>query len=225
MIEVSVEADSDVGIYPIHAVTEMMGIPASTLRHWEQTFRVIVPSRSEGGHRLYSQNDVQSLLWLKAKVDEGVQPGVAHRFLERELQKVGSIASEAERRGVVMILVAERDPITAELEEYLLRNEGYEVRTVLDGKTALEEARSTLPDLIIVDVILPGVSGLRVCRALKADPTTLHIPVLVFSVLDVRDRALAAGADAFLLKPLERPQLIELVRDLIGDHHVEREKV
>jgi CheY-like chemotaxis protein len=220
-----VEADANVGIYPIHAVSEMTGIPATTLRHWEQSFRVIVPSRSEGGHRLYSQSDVQSLIWLKAKVDEGVQPGVAHHLLERELQKLGSIASEAEHRGVVMILVAERDPVTAELEEYFLRTEGYEVRTVLDGKTALEEAQTLLPDLIIVDIILPGLSGLKVCRALKADPATQHIPVLVFSVLDVRDRALDAGADAFLLKPLERPQLVKLVRDLVGHRYAERERL
>lgn len=219
------EADSAVGIYPMHAVEEMTGIPASTLRHWEKTFRVIVPTRSEGGHRLYSQNDVESLRWLKAQVDEGVQPGAAHHLLERELQKLGSIAGEAERRGVLMILVAERDPITAELEEYFLRSEGYEVRTVLDGAAAFEEARATLPDLIIVDVVLPGMSGLKVCQALKADPATLHIPVLVFSVLELRERAFAAGADAFLLKPLERPQLIELVRHLVRHRDAERERV
>ena len=115
-----------------------------------------------------------------------------------------------------MILVAERDPITAELEQYFLRNEGYDVLVVLDGTRALDEAKRVRPDLVIVDVILPGVNGLKVCQALKADPETAPISVLVFSVLDVRERALAAGADAFLLKPLEQPALIDLVKDMLA---------
>ena len=72
------------------------------------------------------------------------------------------------------------------------------------------------PDLIIVDVILPGLNGLKVCETLKADPATVHIPILVFSVLDVRDRALSGGADAFLLKPLEQPKLIEIVKSMLA---------
>jgi CheY-like chemotaxis protein len=97
-----------------------------------------------------------------------------------------------------------------------LRNEGYDVQVVLDGRKALDEATSLHPDMMIVDVILPGVSGLKICQAIKADPRTSAIPVLVFSVLDVRERALAAGADAFLLKPLEQPRLIELVKNMLA---------
>jgi CheY-like chemotaxis protein len=126
------------------------------------------------------------------------------------------MAHEARRRGAVMIMVAERDPITADLERYFLESEGYEVRVVLDGRTAVREAEAMQPDLIIVDVILPGVNGLQVCRGLKANPATADIPVVVFSVLDVRERALGAGADAFLLKPLEQPVLIELIRDMVS---------
>lgn len=203
-------------MYSMRAVTELTGVPATTLRHWEKTFAVVVPSRTQGGHRLYSQQDVESIRWLKAKIEEGLQPGVAHRLLERELHKLDGEAREAAHRDVVMILVAERDPITAELEEYFLRKEGHEVQTVLDGRAALAEAELRQPDLIIVDVILPGLSGLKVCRALKANPRTSGIPVLVFSVLDVRERALAAGANAFLLKPLEQPALIDLVRSVLA---------
>ena len=108
-----------------------------------------------------------------------------------------------------MILVAEKDPITAELEEYFLNREGFDVHIVLDGREALEKAETLHPDLIILDIILPGLSGLKVCTVLKANPATADIPILVFSVLDVRDRALDAGADAFLLKPIEQPRLIE----------------
>jgi CheY-like chemotaxis protein len=210
------KSESEVGVYAINAASEMTGIPVTTLRSWEKTFGVVRPARTEGGHRLYSQQDIERLRWLKAKVDEGLQAGVAHRLLQRKMTKMDGVAGEARRQGAVMIMVAERDPITADLERYFLQNEGYDVRIVLDGHAAVQEAESVRPDLIIVDVILPGVSGLKVCKALKANPTTASIPVLVFSVLDVRERALAAGADAFLLKPLEQAALIELIKDMLG---------
>lgn len=209
------QPDSEVGVYAINAASEITGIPVTTLRSWEKAFGVVRPARTGGGHRLYSQDDVERLRWLKAKVDEGVQPSVAHQLLARELGRVDEAVHVAARRGAVMIMVAERDPITAELERYFLQSEGYDVRVVLDGRTAVEEAEAMRPDLIIVDVILPGVNGLHVCRELKASPATAAIPVVIFSVLDVRERALAAGADAFLLKPLEQPALIDLIRSVL----------
>ncbi|MDP2234269.1 MAG: response regulator, partial [Actinomycetota bacterium] len=122
-----------------------------------------------------------------------------------------------EARGAILILVAEKDPITAELEEYFLNREGYDVHIVLDGRKAMERAEDLHPDLIILDVILPGLSGLKVCKALKENRRTAQIPVLVFSVLDVRDRALDAGADAFLLKPIQRTELLESVKSLLTE--------
>jgi CheY-like chemotaxis protein len=208
--------ESAVGVYSIAAASEMTGLPVTTLRSWEKAFGVVRPSRTAGGHRLYSQQDIEQLRWVKAKTEEGISAGVAHRLLERELAGGVEAAAEVDRRGAVMIMVAERDPITADLERYFLEGEGYDVRVVLDGRTAVQEAVRMRPDLIVVDVILPGVNGLRVCRDLKADPVTAAIPVVVFSVLDVRERALAAGADAFLLKPLEQPALVDLVRTMLA---------
>jgi CheY-like chemotaxis protein len=212
-----VESGSDVGVYTIGAVSKLTGIPVATLRHWEKTFGVVVPTRTGGGHRLYSHADVDHLRWLRARTDEGLAAGTAHRLLAAELAGGGGGEPPVQRRGTasILILVAERDPITAELEEYFLRDEGYEVHIVLDGRKALEAAESLRPDLIIVDVVLPGMSGLKVCRSLKANNRTATIPILVFSVLDVRERALGNGADAFLLKPLEQPVLIEMVRNVL----------
>ncbi len=210
------EEESEVGVYSINAVAEMTGVPATTLRYWEKTYGVVRPKRTEGGHRLYSQEDIERIKWLTHKIeDEGVQVGGAHKLLERELRKIGAVAEEAKTRGAILVLVAEKDPITAELEEYFLNKQGYDVHIVLDGRKAVETAETLQPDLVILDVILPGLSGLKVCTALKANQKTAHIPILVFSVLDVRDRALEAGADAFLLKPIEQPKLIEAVRALL----------
>ncbi len=117
-----------------------------------------------------------------------------------------------------MILVAERDPLTAELERHFLTEEGFDVRVELNGRKAVVEAKRRKPDLIIVDVFLPGLSGLQVCQALKSDPETASIPIIVFSALDLGDRALRSGADMFLLKPRDRAKLIETARRLIMTH-------
>jgi CheY-like chemotaxis protein len=210
------QSESEVGVYAITAASEMTSIPVTTLRSWERSFGVVLPMRTGGGHRLYSQEDIERLRWLKAKIDSGVQASVAHQLLEAELTRSGGVAREADRRGALMIMVAERDPITADLERFFLESAGYDVRVVLDGRTAVQEAEAMRPDLVVVDVILPGVNGLQVCRGLKSNPATAGIPVVVFSVLDVRERALDAGADAFLLKPLEQPRLIDLVRTMLS---------
>jgi len=212
------EEESDVGVYSIQVVGETTGVPPSTLRYWEKTYGLISPQRTEGGHRLYSRSDVERIKWLKRKIDDdGLQAGAAHNLLAREMKKIGAVVDEAARTGAILILVAEKDPITAELEQFFLNKQGYDVHIVLDGRKAVQSAEKVRPDLIILDVILPGLSGLKVCQALRANPATSDVPILVFSVLDVRDRALDAGADAFLLKPIEQPKLIEAVATLLAN--------
>jgi CheY-like chemotaxis protein len=208
-------AESQVGVFAIATASEMTGISVTTLRHWEKTYGVVRPSRTDGGHRLYSQDDIDRLRYLRAKIEGGASPAAAHHLLTERLARLAAVADTATRVGAIMILVAERDPITAELEEYFLRNEGFEVRVVLDGRQAVGEAERLQPDLVVVDIILPGVSGLTVCRELKKNRKTAAIPILVFSVLNMRERSLAAGADEFLLKPLEPFVLIERVKHLL----------
>ncbi len=208
------EQDEARGI-PIQQVSELTGIPTTTLRYWEKTYGTVAPLRSAGGHRVYSPHDVERLKWLKSKIDSGVSTNEAHRLLAGQTGRMEGLAAHAARRGAVMILVAERDPVTAELERYFLTQEGFDVRVELNGRRAVAEARRHKPDLVIVDVFLPGLSGLQVCQALKADPETASIPVIVFSALDLGNRALTVGADAFLLKPRDRDKLIELARTLV----------
>lgn len=114
-----------------------------------------------------------------------------------------------------MILVVERNPVVQRLERYFLEQAGYTVEFVSDGISALERARELQPTILITEILVPKLDGLNLCRALKSDPRTKDVLVLVFSHLHAVDRAREARADAFLVKPLNEQLLIETVSELI----------
>jgi CheY-like chemotaxis protein len=118
--------------------------------------------------------------------------------------------------GKAIILVVDRDPHVRELEEHFLKEAGYAVVFEEDGEGALAHAQKVHPDIMITEILVPGLDGLAVCRRLKADPQTRDIAVLVFSILTAAARAREAGADAFLLKPLSDRILIDTVQRLLA---------
>jgi CheY-like chemotaxis protein len=117
----------------------------------------------------------------------------------------------------VLILVVERDPHIKKLERFFLEQAGYRVEFADDGVHGLERARALIPRILVTEILLPRLDGLQVCRALKSDPATAGIAVLVFSILAAEDRALEAGADAFLRKPLDDARLVDTVTKLLRD--------
>jgi CheY-like chemotaxis protein len=117
--------------------------------------------------------------------------------------------------GKMLILVVERDPHVRELEAHFLHEAGYAVEFVIDGRSALEQARKLQPDIVITEILVPNLDGLALCRQLKADPQTRSITILVFSILAASGRALEAGADAFLTKPLAERRLVGTVKALM----------
>jgi two-component system response regulator MprA len=114
-----------------------------------------------------------------------------------------------------LILVVERDPHVRELETHFLQLAGYSVEFAADGNSALDRARELRPDIVISEILVPKLDGLALCRAIKADPETRDIAVLIFSILAASTRASEAGADAFLLKPLAEHRLVSTVRTLL----------
>jgi CheY-like chemotaxis protein len=114
--------------------------------------------------------------------------------------------------------VVERDPHIRALERYFLEQAGYIVDFCADGAAALAKAREVHPAILITEILVPSLDGLGVCLALKNDPLTSNIAVLVLSILSAEERALSSGADGFLRKPLNERRLIEAVERLLPAH-------
>ena len=202
-------------VYSIGAVAQMLEVPASTLRAWEERYGVIVPNRSGGSQRLYSRNQLELLRFIKRQIESGMSAADAHRVLSQELAS-GRLPADGDGEKEELrplVLIAERDPYAAELSEYFLRTEGYEVATALDAIQARLQFEERSPDLVVLDLLISGGAGFRLCREFTARVGTR---ILAVSALDSADEALQVGASAFLNKPIEPLQLISTVRDLLG---------
>ena len=115
------------------------------------------------------------------------------------------------------VLVVDDQPINVQLLKRKLEREGMTVATAHSGREALDQVAADKPDLILLDVMMPDMDGFEVCRRLKSNPTTHHIPVVMVTALDQpsdRVRGLEAGADDFLTKPVSDIALVSRVRSL-----------
>lgn len=116
------------------------------------------------------------------------------------------------------ILVAEDDRDIAELIAHYLQKSGWAPQVVGSGDAALASARARTPDLVILDVMLPGMSGLEVCRALRADSATASVPIIMVTArAEETDRivGLDIGADDYLSKPFSPNELVARIRALM----------
>ena len=116
------------------------------------------------------------------------------------------------------ILIADDNPQNAELLEAHLDGTGYETRIAANGEETLTAARDWKPDVLLLDVMMPKMSGFEVCKRLRADPDTKGIGVLMVSALDqVSDieRAVEVGTEDFLTKPINKTELLLRVRALL----------
>jgi CheY-like chemotaxis protein len=119
------------------------------------------------------------------------------------------------------IVVAEDEPDIRELIAFTLRFAGHEVITGANGQEGFELAKQHKPDLVMLDVRMPKMTGYEACQNIKAEPEIAHIPVIFLSAKGQEaeiEQGLAVGADEYLLKPFAPDQLTEQVRDVLAKY-------
>jgi two-component system phosphate regulon response regulator PhoB len=122
------------------------------------------------------------------------------------------------------ILIVDDEPDALELVEFNLRQAGYDISTAADGAEALKKARGLLPELIVLDVMLPEMDGLEVCKALRRDAATARIPIIMLTAkageID-RILGLELGADDYVTKPFSPRELVLRIKNVLHRHQQE----
>jgi len=117
------------------------------------------------------------------------------------------------------ILVVDDEIYIVHILDFSLGMEGYEVITALDGEQAIEKAHAEKPDLIVLDIMMPKLDGYETCKALKGDPTTRDIPVILLSAkgrnVDQKT-GFEVGADDYITKPFSPRKLVERINAILG---------
>lgn len=117
------------------------------------------------------------------------------------------------------VLIADDEPNIVISLEFLMQREGHAVSVARDGAAALDAIRANRPDLVLLDVMMPGLSGFEVCQAVRADEALAGVKILMLSAKG-RDtdiaKGQALGADGYMTKPFSTRELAEKVRELLG---------
>ena len=116
------------------------------------------------------------------------------------------------------ILVIEDGPVTLRLIQYTLQQEGYQVLTATNGLAGIRKAQNEEPDLIVLDIMLPGIDGFEICHRLRAEPQTAQLPILMLSAKAQEvDKAtgLKVGADDYISKPWHRLELVTKIATIL----------
>jgi DNA-binding response OmpR family regulator len=117
------------------------------------------------------------------------------------------------------ITIVEDEPFIVEALSFLLKREGYAVQSVSDGATAVEFIKSEMPNLVILDIMLPNVSGMKILEDIRATPETASLPVLMLTAKgQKKDRRAAedAGVSRFMTKPFDNDELVQSIKSMLS---------
>jgi two-component system, cell cycle response regulator DivK len=121
---------------------------------------------------------------------------------------------------VARVLIIEDNPANMKLAVLLLQNAGHEALIAVDAETGMAIARTDQPDLILMDVQLPGMDGLTATALLKHEMTTAHIPIIALTAMAMKDdeeKSKKAGCDAYIAKPLRHAELCKAIDGLLPE--------
>jgi len=171
-------------IYTTHEVSHLLHVNPRSVINWiEQS---LLPSyRTPGGHRRIRRDDLLA-------------------FLRKH--QIPTPESLVEGKFSVLIVDDEQEIVDI-MKVFLQRQGGYQIATASDGITALIEVGRTKPDLMILDIMIPGVDGIEVCRRIKADSNNKTVIIAVSGNSEHENRILQSGADAFMSKPIDLEKL------------------
>ena len=117
------------------------------------------------------------------------------------------------------ILIVDDEPNILLSLDFLMKQAGFTVRTVADGKAALEAMAEECPDLLLLDVMMPRMTGHEVCQAIRENPNWKHVKIIMLTAkgreVD-REKGLALGADDYITKPFATQEVVEKVKEMLG---------
>jgi signal transduction histidine kinase/CheY-like chemotaxis protein len=193
------------------------------------TFTILLPALQEKGTVLERLNERKPLATapVAATVPVATVKPVADdeddmTTEERSLISPPTVPKSANTQRNVLVI--DDDHSVLELAERILSKEGFRTLMTDNPQTGLQMARTVRPDIIIVDVMLPGTSGWNVLKDIRADRTCAESKIIMLSVLDERNAAYKAGADGFISKPLDRDAMIKAFDDASKGHLVETKR-
>jgi len=179
-------------IYTTHEVSRLLQVNPRSVINWiEQS--LLSSYRTPGGHRRIRHDDLLA-------------------FLRKH--QIPTPASLVDGKFGVLIVDDETEIVDV-LRTFLQRQGGYEIASASDGISALIEVGRLRPDLLILDIMIPGVDGIEVCRRIKADSSNRTTIIAVSGNAEKEKRILQAGADAFMLKPIDLDRLHAEARRLL----------
>ncbi len=120
------------------------------------------------------------------------------------------------------VLIVDDEPNIVLSLEFLMRQAGYDVRVARDGDAALAAVAESVPDLVLLDVMMPGRDGYEVCQSIRANPACARTRIVMLTARsrDVeREKGIALGADAYVTKPFSTRALVERVREMLAQGH------
>lgn len=182
----------DKSIYTTHEVSRLLHVNPRSVINWIE--QELLPSyRTPGGHRRIRHDDLLA-------------------FLRKH--QIPTPAALVDGHFKILIVEDEED-ILSIIKAYLERDPAYTIHTARDGIIALIEVGRSKPDLIVLDIMIPGVDGIEVCRRIKGDPANTTAIIAISGQPEIKGKVLQAGADAFMEKPVDLERLLEESKKLL----------